>query len=137
METLRIFECKQCGDCCKGYGGTFVTPEDIVVIARFIGADPDSFVERYCQMSGRKPVLAQRADGYCIFWDGRCAIHPVKPRMCRAWPFISSLQVDIHNWQIMASACPGMRADLPDKVVAGYLKQELRPPTRNGPIHSR
>jgi Fe-S-cluster containining protein len=136
MATLRIFECIQCGDCCKGYGGTFVTPADIAAIARFIGADEDSFVERYCQMSGRRPVLAQRADGYCIFWDGLCAIHPVKPRMCRRWPFIDSLRVDIHNWQIMADACPGMRSDLPDAVVARCVKRELGPPTRSGSDHS-
>ncbi|MCJ7830330.1 MAG: YkgJ family cysteine cluster protein [Desulfobacterales bacterium] len=137
MATLRIFECRQCGDCCKGYGGTFVTSADIAAIARFIGTEPDSFVERYCQMSGRRPVLAQRADGYCVFWDGLCTIHPVKPRMCRAWPFIDSLRVDIHNWQIMAYACPGMRADLPDDVVAWCVKRELGPPTRNGSNHSR
>ena len=137
MATLRIFECKHCGDCCKGYGGTFVTPEDIAAIARFIAADPNTFVERYCQISGRKPVLAQRADGYCIFWEGLCAIHPVKPRMCRAWPFIESLQVDIRNWQIMADTCPGMRADLPDEVVARCVRRELYSRTRNGSDHSR
>jgi Fe-S-cluster containining protein len=133
MSTSRIFQCRQCGDCCKGYGGTFVTPADIRAIADFIGADPKRFVARYCQMSGRRPVLAQKADGYCVFWDRLCTIHPVKPRMCRAWPFIESLRADIRNWQIMAGTCPGMRADLPEEVVERWVRRQLGPPTRNSP----
>ena len=78
-----IFNCQQCGDCCKGFGGTYVSPEDIQAIAAFIHVDPEIFLKKYCQPSGKKPVLAQAENGYCVFWkDGICTIHPVKPRMC-------------------------------------------------------
>lgn len=122
MKPSDIFECKKCGDCCRGYGGTYVTEQDIRAIAAYIKTDPESFIKDYCQMSGNKPVLAQGKDGYCVFWDGLCTIHPVKPQMCRAWPFIKSVLIDIHNWHIMAASCPGIRTDVPDKVVQDIIK---------------
>lgn len=120
-----LFECRQCGDCCKGFGGTYVTPKDVENIARFIGAEPASFVRDYCQMSGGQPVLAQKADDYCIFWDPvkMCTIHPVKPRMCRAWPFIESVVIDPANWEIMSGSCPGIRTDFPLTVVQRVIRK--------------
>ena len=112
-----IFICKKCGDCCKGFGGTYVTAKDIEKIAAYINTDSKKFVSDYCFKSGSKLVLAQGADGYCIFWDNLCTIHPVKPRMCRAWPFIKSVLTDITNWHIMADLCPGIRTDVPDSLV--------------------
>ena len=126
MKPKNIFKCVQCGDCCKGYGGTFVTEEEIVTIADYLGADPECFVEDYCRISGGKPVLAQGNDVYCIFWNGLCTIHPVKPRMCKAWPFIESVLADIGNWQIMAASCPGIYTNVPDSVIKECVGQELQ-----------
>jgi Fe-S-cluster containining protein len=120
-----VFECRRCGDCCKGYGGTYVTRGDIESISRYIGADPCKFVTEYCQISGRRPVLAQRTNGYCIFWDKLCTIHPVKPLMCRRWPFLKSLLVDSNNWKIMADSCPGINTEVPDHSVAKCIKNIL------------
>ena len=107
-----FFECTQCGSCCKGYGGTRVDPKDIAAIADFLNLTVQTATARYCVLSGNKFVLGQRADGYCIFFDKNCTIHPVKPLMCRRWPFIPSLLVDILNWQIMAVSCPGIHRDV-------------------------
>ena len=120
-----IFICKKCGDCCKGYGGTFLTDKDIKAIAGYIDTDPKLFVADFCRISGGKPVLAQGKDGFCIFWNKLCTIHPVKPRMCREWPFIKSLLVDINNWHIMAGSCPGIRDDVPDSLVKECVRREL------------
>jgi hypothetical protein len=95
---IPVFDCRQCGDCCRGYGGTYVTVRDIRRIAAYIGEDPDTFIDRHCQMSGKRPVLAQAENGYCIFWEELCRIHPVKPRMCRRWPYIDAVLADIQNW---------------------------------------
>ena len=121
-----LFKCQNCGDCCKGYGGTFITDRDIKQIAAYLGVDVQRFVEDYCQLSGGKPVLAQGNHGYCLFWDKLCTIHVVKPRMCRQWPFIKSVLVDIDNWQIMGASCPGIRTGLPDKVIRMCVSKELR-----------
>ncbi len=87
--------------------------------------NPERFVAQFCSFSGTKPVLAQKADGFCIFWDNLCTIHPVKPRMCRTWPFIESLLVDANNWLIMADSCPGICTDVPVDVVQKYVKKKL------------
>jgi Fe-S-cluster containining protein len=116
-DALGLFRCTKCGECCKGYGGTYVTPEDIDAIAKFIGVERHRFVSQYCVLSGGRPLLAQADNGYCLFWDTVCTIHPVKPRMCRQWPYIPSVVTDIKNWHVMAANCPGMRTDLPDEII--------------------
>lgn len=118
-----VFQCKQCGDCCKGYGGTYVTPEDIESIAAYLHTNPKTFVGDFCQMSGSRPVLGQGKNGYCIFWDKLCTIHTVKPRMCREWPFIKPVLADIENWEIMAGSCPGIRTDVPDDVIRACVRK--------------
>ncbi len=105
-----IFDCQLCGQCCKGFGGTYVTPADIENISDFIKADPDTFVDTYCDMSGARPVLTLSEHGTCIFFDPerQCTIHPVKPYMCKAWPFIKTIINYPENWDTMANSCPGM-----------------------------
>ena len=113
-----IFSCQQCGECCKGYGGTYVSQFDVDAIAAYIGTDPEQFVERCCTQSGNRLLLAQQESGFCIFWKDRmCGIHPVKPKMCKTWPFIKSLLADPENWEKMASMCPGIRKGVPPEVV--------------------
>jgi hypothetical protein len=120
-----LFQCQKCGDCCKGYGGTYVTEDDINSIAKFIGIPPHEFKSKYCSISNNKPLLTQKADGYCVFWDNICTIHPVKPKMCRVWPFIPSILVDPNNWNLMASVCPGMRTNYPDDVIANCVRKKI------------
>jgi len=120
-----MFRCRMCGDCCRGYGGTFISSDDIGAIASYLQLAPDDFTARYCRRSGKRLVLGQRDDGYCIFWDQLCRIHPVKPRMCRLWPFIESVLVDAENWKIMATCCPGMRTDIPPDRIQACVRRLL------------
>ncbi len=124
-EAPDLFVCRRCGDCCKGYGGTAVDEADIAAIARHLHLDPGEVRERFCLPAGRGFLLGQRQDGYCIFWDGICRIHPVKPRMCRRWPFIEGLLRDPVNWRVMASVCPGMRAEAPLTRVLSFTAARL------------
>lgn len=107
-----LFDCKMCGDCCRGYGGTYLTNTDITAIADYLGISESTLKNHYCDLSGNRLILKQGESGYCVLWDDKCTIHPVKPRMCRQWPFIDCLLVDIGNWGIMANSCPGMRTDI-------------------------
>ena len=125
-DTNQLFECQLCGDCCHGFGGPYVSADDVAAISRYIGADPTDFINRYCRMSGSRPLLAQGKDGFCIFCkDGVCGIHPVKPNMCRAWPFLNSILVDVSNWHAMARACPGMRTDLDDDAIREGVRRAI------------
>lgn len=120
-----LFHCTLCGECCRGFGGTYVSRQDIAAIAAFLATDPSDLIARCCQTSGGRYLLAQRADGYCLFWDRVCRIHPVKPRMCRRWPFIESVVADASNWKIMAAVCPGMRTDVALERVRDCVKRVL------------
>lgn len=121
-----LFECRQCGECCRGFGGTLVTEADAAAIAGYLDMSLETFLKTYCVRSGCGTVLAQGEDGYCIFAHrALCRIHPVKPRMCRAWPFIEGVLRDPGNWYIMAGACPGMRTDVSENTVVRCVKAVL------------
>ena len=121
-----IFDCQLCGQCCRGFGGTYVDETDIKKICEYIQADPATFVETYCDMSGSRPVLTLGQDGCCIFFDPekQCTIHPVKPYMCRAWPFIKALINHPENWDIMANSCPGMKKGAAFKDISRIATEE-------------
>ena len=129
QDSAELFNCTKCGDCCQGFGGTYVTDADIDAIAAFIRVERSQFIEQFCERSGGQLLIAQAANGFCLFWDTVCTIHPVKPRMCKAWPFIDSILKDVTNWHIMAASCPGIRTDVPDehvlKAVGKIIKQRL------------
>jgi len=125
VEPADIFKCTTCGDCCKGYGGTYVDEKEIKAIAKFLHIESRQVVDQYCQVSGRRLVLTQAENQYCVFWDGLCSIHPVKPSMCRSWPFIASVLIDVKNWQVMAGSCPGMRIDVPDEAIKDCVARAL------------
>lgn len=124
LKPADIFKCRRCGDCCIGYGGTFVTDAQIESIANFVNMEPAQFVAEKCRMSGGKPVLAQAESGYCIFWDDQCSIYPVRPSMCREWPFIENVLRDVSNWSAMAGSCPGIRIDIDDEVIQDCVREE-------------
>ena len=127
-----IFTCKMCGECCLGYGGTYVTEADIRNISRYINEDPAQFIEKYCDRSGTRYVLTRGEDGRCIFYNKLCTIHPVKPKMCKAWPFIESVLIDIKNWKIMGSMCPGINTNVSDEMIIDCVKKELLKQNGNG-----
>lgn len=121
-----IFECTMCGDCCRGFGGTYLTDNDIEAIAAHLGLSRTAFVTEYCTLSGKRYLLAQGEDGFCIFYKQKCAIHAIKPRMCRTWPYLRSVLVDFSNWTAMASMCPGIRADAPQARVKTEISAHHR-----------
>ena len=121
-----LFACRRCGDCCKGYGGTYLTEVDMDRISGFLGMHRDRFLQDACQMSAGKPVIAQAESGYCILWDQKCTIHPVKPEMCRRWPFVKSLLIDTANWRAMADTCPGMRVDVNDDQIRKCVQNTIK-----------
>ncbi|MCJ8501948.1 YkgJ family cysteine cluster protein [Desulfatitalea alkaliphila] len=121
-----LFECTQCGECCKGYGGTYVTDADIRNIAAFLNMPAETVRRRYCTLSGGKPLLAQADNGYCVFWDRICTIHPVKPRMCRHWPFIAGVLIDPLNWRTMADSCPGIHPDVDEATLRRWVAKMMQ-----------
>ena len=52
-----LFSCQRCGDCCKGYGGTYLTETDIDRICRYLGMKRERFMRDICQMCRRWPFI--------------------------------------------------------------------------------
>ncbi len=123
-----IFKCQECGACCNGFGGTYISEDDIKKISIFIDTDPEIFLNKYCTISGSKHVLIQGKDENCIFFDKekQCTIHPVKPYMCKAWPFIKTIVENPENWDAMAGSCPGMRKDVEHNIIKKIVGYEIK-----------
>jgi Fe-S-cluster containining protein len=126
LNSSDAFECTMCGECCNGYGGTYVTEDDIRAIAAYIDTDPASFRNDYCSFSDGKPLLKSGEDGKCIFFKEKCSIHPVKPRMCREWPFIPAVLKEPGNWNLMSDACPGIKTDIDREALKRITEAELK-----------
>lgn len=86
------FRCRQCGACCSWPGTVTLEAGEEDAIAGFLGMPIGDFLDRYtCLAPNRTALVLIDAPGTtrCVFLDGanRCAIHPVRPRQCRSYPF--------------------------------------------------
>lgn len=112
---MKAFECKMCGECCWGRGVS-VSEGEIKKIAEFLGVEKEAFKQQYCIPTKSGYELKTKESGYCVFLKedkrGRiCAIHPVKPSVCKRWPFFKSIVSDEQEWRIAMNACPGINPD--------------------------
>ncbi|MGQ9688999.1 MAG: YkgJ family cysteine cluster protein [Desulfobaccales bacterium] len=110
-EQRPVFQCQQCGDCCRGEKGILVTPEEVEAMAVYLGLPVADFTARYLVDTPLGPQLAS-ADGVCIMQaESLCRVHPVKPRICREWPFLKALLENADEFEAAKGACPGLAAD--------------------------
>ncbi|MCK5244513.1 MAG: YkgJ family cysteine cluster protein [Desulfobacteria bacterium] len=123
MNSSKVFECQKCGVCCKGYGGIFPTDQEIEAIAGFLDVTRDEFLSRYCEESGGRTMLRTAENGSCIFWDELCQIHPVKPRLCKTWPYLKAVLVDRNNLAVIQNACPGVSKDVTYEEFAAAVRE--------------
>jgi Fe-S-cluster containining protein len=108
-----VFHCRQCGDCCAGRGGIFVRPDEVEAMAALLALPVAEFCRRFMEASAQGPRLAVAANGFCVFlMEGNlCRVHPVKPFICRQWPFLPALLVDPDELEHAKGACPGLNPD--------------------------
>jgi len=106
----QVFHCRQCGDCCSGRGGIFVRPDEVEAMAALLGLPVEEFYRCFVEASDLGPRLTVAANGFCVFlMDGnRCRVHPVKPFICRQWPFLPAILVDPDELENAKTACPGI-----------------------------
>jgi uncharacterized protein len=106
----RVFNCQQCGDCCSGRGGIFVKPQEVEDMAALLALPKEEFCRRYVEASAMGPRLTIADNGFCVFlMEGNlCRVHPVKPFICRQWPFLPILLVDPGELEHAKTACPGI-----------------------------
>ncbi len=114
----QVFVCRQCGECCRGDKGILVTPAEADGLAEFLGLTLEELHSRFLVDSPLGPQLAT-SNGACVFLaDSRCRVHPVKPRICREWPFLPALLKHADEFEATKEACPG--------IVRGCSHEEFR-----------
>lgn len=138
------YDCRGCGDCCRGLFTIVVTrAERDRILAQGWENDPPLFLPR-----GDRFVLNHNADGACVFLDerGLCRIHarfgePAKPLPCRLYPFVfipvaGGVRTDIrfdcpavaeNNGRPLADYRASLKALLPQVVPAEALAMPAPP----------
>lgn len=87
------------------------------------------FLAEYGQPHNGKFCIRTGPDGNCVFFRvGKgCAVHDVKPDVCRAWPFFRGNMVDNASLSMAREFCPGISptASHAEFVTAGlaYLQE--------------
>jgi len=102
--SFRNFQCRQCGECCKGKGTVQLSSQELEDICRYLAISHRLAMRYYCYRDKKKYVLFDQPDESCIFLrQNRCLIHPVKPSQCRNFP---------HEWneKKMLERCEGYQA---------------------------
>lgn len=102
------FVCRQCGHCCEGEGGIVLAAKDQQRLADHLKLALDAFLDGFTRRKADKIELASRADGYCVFFEDGCAVHPARPNICRAWPFFRGNLLDASSWELSRGYCPGI-----------------------------
>jgi uncharacterized protein len=115
LEKQTVFDCQQCGECCRGERGILVTPAELTAMAAHLGLTQADFAARYLVDTPLGPQLASPG-GSCVMQAGNlCRVHPVKPRICREWPFLGALLKHADEFEAAKGACPGLAADAQHK----------------------
>lgn len=92
-----LFECRNCGECCKGEGYALVTHDDLQRIADFLGKSASAIFSQFTDRDpeGREGCRILKNIGperLCCFYDAtaqRCKIHEGRPEICRTFPMLS------------------------------------------------
>jgi len=122
----QVFQCRQCGDCCCGRGGIFVKTREVEDMAALLSLSVEDFYRNFVEASDMGPRLTVADNGLCVFlMEGNlCRVHPVKPFICRQWPFLPALLVSADELEHAKTACPGINpACTHEDFVEGALQQ--------------
>ncbi len=104
------FECQPgCTECCRQKGFVYLTEDDVVRAAGFLGIPAEEFERRFVYRTRNRMRLRVPRDASCHFLrEGGCSIHPAKPTQCRIFPFWPELVESRREWAQTARYCPGM-----------------------------
>lgn len=117
-----VFNCQRCGTCCLGRGGVRLGENEAQLAAEFLGLSLVQFKERYLESGPGPWDVGVGPDGYCLFHqpgEMGCLIHPVKPKICRLWPFLPGPLQVASAFKDAQNSCPGI---LPTASWASFKK---------------
>ena len=123
------FACQPgCTNCCTQKGFVYLTEEDILRAAGFLGMAPRVFEKRYVYRTRNQRRFRIAALSHCPFLvEGGCSIHPAKPTQCRIFPFWPELVENRREWLNTGRYCPGIgQGDLIQIEAARAQAAEMR-----------
>ena len=88
--------------------------EEAAAAAALLGLDEAAFHRLYLEPGSPPWDIGLSGTGRCRFQKpgGLCLIHPVKPAVCRIWPFLPPLMARESAFMEAGRACPGLAAGL-------------------------
>ena len=123
------FECQPgCVACCQQKGSVYLTEDDIVRAALFLGLPAAEFERKFVYRTTNLRRLRTPRHAQCGFLrpDG-CSIHPAKPTQCRIFPFWPELVESEKEWHKTSGWCPGIgKGELVQIETAQALASEMR-----------
>lgn len=105
------FRCQKCGECCRGEDNSVVVfPEEIRRIQRATDLDwlevvappVDGEWDREGCFHTLEWRLRKENDACRFYQNGRCIIYPIRPMLCRTYPFY------LDEGRLMHSECRGL-----------------------------
>lgn len=83
-----VFQCLQCGACCRQPGFVYLREEDVMRLAAHLQMELHPFTEKHCLLLDRRHlVLKKHGDETCIFAAlEKCSVYAGRPDQCRDYP---------------------------------------------------
>jgi uncharacterized protein len=111
MEEGLRFACQPgCTKCCDTHGFVYITPDDLVRIAAYLGMTASDFEAKYVFRTRHLLRLRKPRRSQCHFLtESGCSVHAVKPAQCRLYPFWPELVAYRDIWEYEGTRrCPGI-----------------------------
>ncbi len=104
------FACQPgCTRCCEQKGLVYLSEDDIVRLAAFVGMSVRAFEKKYVYRTRYTRRLRKPPQSQCPFLTGEgCSVHPAKPVQCSTFPFWPELLEELEQWKETGSWCPGI-----------------------------
>ena len=119
------FVCQMCSLCCTGEGGILMRPEEAEAAARELGMEVADFLDRHTRPRNGEVEVVTDGRGVCsLLGPQGCRIHAVKPRICRAWPFLPQILANPDAFEEAKLGCPGLDPEASHEDFLRQARQE-------------
>jgi Fe-S-cluster containining protein len=104
------FTCQSgCTNCCQQEGRVYLTEDDVVRAAKFVGMTAKAFEKKYVYRTRNELRFRKPRGKQCSFLlEHGCGIHPAKPTQCRTFPYWPELVENKTAWKWIGTYCPGI-----------------------------
>jgi len=92
LQTISEKDCVRCGNCCKMNTPIIAQDNEVWAIAKFLKMPKVEVMAKYFKRHANQQIAVK--DSPCPFLEPDCCtIYPVRPDVCRRFPFISDLSI--------------------------------------------